>query len=296
MANIDRTPQNADAPDFPKAERAVLVPCVLAWLGASISILLLQKHSGGHALFCPIGAGCDAVLSSKYSAVMGVPLPWFGIAFYLALLAMGLCAYGMRSQRMRVLLLGGMLWLSVMGVSFSAALMFIQFKVLHAFCPLCTASALVVAVLVFATARTEKIAVEVEFTGRAFPALAMGIFALVPAALQTISAISARSEVLAIVDGQKFTRSQMEEEIGVALHPLQRSIHTLEFDWVRGKVDAALLAAETKRSGKDVAASLAAQISAVKSPTEIEIDARLSSKGLARTPENAAISVRFSLP
>lgn len=288
MANTDRNSPRADAPAFPKAERALLAPCVLAWLGASISILLLQKHSGGHALFCPVGAGCDAVLSSKYSAVMGIPLPWFGISFYLMLLAMGLCAYGMRSRQARVRLLGGMLWLSVMGVSFSAALMFIQFKVLHAFCPLCTASAVVVAVLVFAVARAERIAGQVEFTGRAFAAIAMGIFALVPAGLQMASAISAHSEAVAVVDGQTFTRSQMEEELGVALQPLQRSIHEIEFGWVRGKVDGALLAGETARSGRDADASLAAQINAVKPPTESEIDARLSSKGLPRNPENAA--------
>ncbi len=287
MANIDRISPQSDAPAFPKAERVLLAPCVLACLGAWISILLLQKHSGGHALFCPVGAGCDAVLSSKYSAVFGIPLPWFGIAFYFTLLAMGLCAYGVRSNPVRARLLGGMLWLAVMGVSFSAALMFIQFKLLHAFCPLCTASALVVALLVFAAGRAEKIAGKVEFAGRGFSAIALGIFALVPAVLQTASAISTQSEAVAIVDGETFTRTQMEEELGVALQPLQRSIHELEFDWVRGKVDAALLAAETKRSGKDAAASLAAQISAVKPPTESEIDARLSGKGLDHTPENA---------
>ena len=288
MASTDQDFPHASAPAFPSAERALLAPCVLAWVGTSIAILLLQKHSGGHALFCPAGAGCDAVLSSKYSAVMGVPLPWFGIAFYLTLLAMCLCAYGMQSRRARVRLLGAVLWLSVMGASFSAALMFIQFRVLHAFCPLCTASALTVAALVFAAARAERIAAEADFAGRGFAALALGIFALVPAALQTAPAISTHGEVLATVDGRTFTRAQMEEDLGASLQPLQRSMYALESDWVRRKVDGALLAAETKRSGADAAASLAARMSAVKPATDGEIDTRLSSKGLPRNAENVA--------
>ncbi len=285
MSNTDRNSPQAGAPN---AERALLTPCMLAWLGASISILLLQKHSGGHALFCPVGAGCDAVLSSKYAVVGGIPLPWFGIAFYLILLAMFLSAYGAQSRESRVRLLGMGLWLSVMGASFSAALMFIQFRVLHAFCPLCTASALVVAALIFATARAEQIAGEADFAGRGFAAVALGIFALVPAALQTGSAVSTRSDVVAVVDGQTFTRAQMEEDLGASLQTLRSSTYALEFDWVRRKVDAVLLAAETKKTGADSTAKLAARMSEVKPAAQGEIDARLSSKGLPRNAENLA--------
>ena len=285
MSNPDR---NSPQADVPKVERALLTPCVLAWLGASISILLLQKHSGGHALFCPVGAGCDAVLSSKYAVVAGIPLPWFGIAFYLTMLTVFLCAFGVKSRQSRARLLGAGLWLSVMGASFSAGLMFIQFRVLHAFCPLCTASALVVAAIVFATSRAERIAGDADFAGRGFAAMALGIFALVPAVLQTMSAISSHRDVVAVVDGQTFTRAQMEEDLGASLQPLQRSMQSLEFEWVRRKVDESLLAVETKRSGADAAAVLAARVSAVKAATEGEIDARLSSKGLPRNAENVA--------
>ena len=265
---------------------AILAACVLALVGASIAILLLQRHSGGGALFCPVGAGCDAVLSSKYAVVMGVPLPWLGVAFYLALLTLGLCAYGTGSRQMRVRLLGAVLWLSIMGMSFSAVLMFIQFGVLHAFCPLCTASALVVASLVFAAAKAERAAADADFAGRGFAALTLGIFAMLPALLQIMSATSAQGDVLAVVDSQAFTRAQMEEELGASLQPLRRSIYSIESEWVRKKVDEALLAAEGKRPGSDAAASLAARMKTIKPVTDGEIGARLASSGLARNAEN----------
>ena len=292
MANTDRNPSQADVSTIPNAgsgrgiEWALLAPCVLAWLGASISILLLQRHSGGGTLFCPVGAGCDAVLSSKYAVVMGIPLPWLGIGFYLALLLLSLWAYGTVSRPSRARLLGSVLWLSIVGVSFSAVLMFIQFRVLRAFCPLCTASALVVAALAIAVARAERIAANSDFPGKKRAALALGIFAIVPAALQTISATATRSDVLAVVDGQAFTRTQMEEEMGASLQPLQRSIYSIEFEWVKKKVDASLLDREAKRSGTDAGTLLAARLSAVKPAADGEIDARLTAKGLERNAEN----------
>ena len=216
---------------------------------------------------------------------MGIPLPWLGIGFYLTLLLLSLCAYGAVSRQSRARLLGAVLWLSVMGVSFSAVLMFIQFRVLHAFCPLCTASAVVVASLVYAVSRAERIAADADFSGRGNAALALGVFAMIPGALQTISATSTRTDVLASVDGHTFTRAQMEEEMGVSLFPLQRSIYSIEYEWVKKKVDATLLAGESKRTGADAEALLAARVNVVKPAADAEIDARLAAKGLTRNAE-----------
>ena len=280
MANIDRTSSRAD--DRGSSEWPFLLPSVLAWLGVSISILLLQRHAGTPSLFCPVRAGCDSVLSSKYSAVMGIPLPWLGLAFYGVLLALLLAAYGFGRAR----LFGAAVWLAVMGASFSAVLMFVQFAVLRAFCPLCTASAVIVTALIFASAKAEKFAASACFKGRGAAALALAIFALVPAALQLMSGTREPEDVLAVVDGRTFTRAQMEEEIGASLQPLQRSAYSLEFDWVRAKVDGALLAAETAKTRTNAAESLASRVAAVKAASQSEIDARLAATALAGTPES----------
>ena len=294
MANIDRTSLPAGVFAGSEAgvecaiERAILTSCVLAWLGATISTLLLHSDSEVHALLCPVRVGCEAVLSSRYAAMLGIPLPWYGVGFYLSLLVLLLTAYGTASRRSRVRLLGAGLSLSVIGASASAVMMFIQFGVLRAFCPLCTASALVSASLVVASAQAERRAEKADFRGHRAGALALGMFALVSAAPHLVSGTSARSGVLALVDGEAFTRKQMEEEMGASLQTLQRSIYAIEFEWVRRKVEGALLAAEAKKAKTTVPELLAAQMGAVKPGSDMEIDARLASKGLARTPETAA--------
>ncbi len=262
--------------------------CALAWLGLSISILLVQQHAGLPTLFCPVQASCETVLSSKYASVLGVPLPRLGVAIYSLLLALLLAAYGTSRTAARGRCVGGVLWISVMGASASAVLMFIQFGVLHAFCPLCTASAATMISLAVASAMAEGRATDAAFSGRPAAALALAVFTLIPAVAQLLPRAAVKSDVLAVVDGQKFTREQMEEELGASLQPLQQSVYELEFDWVRRKVDGALLAAETARTKTDASAVLAARLAAVKAPAYEAIAARLSSKGLPNTPDNVA--------
>lgn len=238
-------------------ETAILLSIALAFLGATISFLLARIHAGGQTLFCPSGGGCGAVLASKYSTFLGIPLPWMGVASYLGLLGLLLLALGVRIIRLRVASLGVALWLAVAGASFSAVLMFLQFAMLRAFCPLCTASAGVMAALVFTLARADKYATCAEFTGRRASAWTIGCIVLLSVAFEISSVLALRDEVLAIVDGEKFTRTQMEREIGTSLEPRQRSIYQLEFDWIRKKVDESLLANEAKTRGTTVEQLLA---------------------------------------
>ena len=270
------------------AEGAILTCCLLAWLGLSISILLVQQHAGVPTLFCPVHGGCEAVLASKYGKMMGIPLPWLGVGLYALLLALLLSAYGSARSATRVRFLGAVQWISVMGASCSAALMFIQFGILHAFCPLCTASAVTVTVLAFASGMAEARGADPAFRGRRWGALALALFALIPTVIQLLPHPGDAGDMLAEVDGQRFTREQMEDELGVSLQPLQQSVYALEFDWVRRKVDSALLAAATAKTGTNTEAALTAKIGSVTAPSESEIASRLASKGLSDTPENLA--------
>ena len=238
-------------------ETEILLSLALAFLGATISFLLVRIHAGGMTLFCPSGGGCEAVLGSKFSTFLGIPLPWMGVASYLALLGLLLLALGTAVIRLRVASLGLTLWLAVAGASFSAVLMFLQFVTLRSFCPLCTASAGVMAALVFTTARADRFATCAGFTGRRASAWAIGFIVLFSVTFEISSVLTGRDEVLAIVDGQKFTRTQMEREIGTSLEPRQRSVYRLEFDWIRRKVDEALLSNEARARGMTVEQLLA---------------------------------------
>jgi protein-disulfide isomerase/uncharacterized membrane protein len=240
-------------------ETAILLSLALTFLGATISFLLVKIHAGAQTLFCPSSGGCEAVLGSKYSTFAGIPLPWMGVASYLALLGFLLLALGTRIIRVRVASLGITLWLAVAGASFSSVLMFLQFFVLRGFCPLCTVSAGVMALLVFTIARADKNAGYAGFTGRSASAFALGCIVLISVTFEISSVLTAGDEVLAVVDGRKFTRTQMEKEIGESLEARQRSIYQLEFDWIRKKVDESLLSNEAQARGTNVEQLLATQ-------------------------------------
>lgn len=167
----------------------MLAGCLLAWLGVLLCFLLLNGHAA--ALFCPARLGCETVLSSGYGALLGIPLPWVGIAFYAGVLGLLLVTLGTSSPATRLRGLNAALWLSVAAASFSAALMFVQFFVLRAFCPLCTASALCVAGLAGIAWRAGTVAETAHQPGAPSFAIALAGFAVLTGA--TLAAVGVRN-------------------------------------------------------------------------------------------------------
>ena len=111
-----------------------------AWLlivtGVAIHVVLLfLKSAQGDIAGC--GSGCDGVLSSRWSVVAGVPVPWFGIATYVLT--------GVAWHLRKPTLLASCL--SLLG---SAVLWFlaVQVFILHRFCSWCLAAHLVALVTI----------------------------------------------------------------------------------------------------------------------------------------------------
>lgn len=292
MTNNDRNPAPSGGDELPArtgAEWSILTCSALAWIGLSISILLVQQHAGLSTFFCPAHGGCDAVLSSKYGSFFGVPLPWLGVSFYGIVLTLTLCAYGSAKGAARSRIAGAVLWLTVMAASASAVLMFVQFKLLHSFCPLCTASAVTMFCLAAVASAAEGRAADSAFSGRPTAAWALAIFAIIPATMQLLPRGASNTDTVAIVDGVKFTREQMETDLGATLGPLKQSAFELEFEWARKKVDAALLSMAAAKGMNDPQVELAKRLADVKAASEAEITARLSSKGMADSAESRAL-------
>ncbi len=170
-------PEDRPLPRSPQP--LLLTACLLAWLGVLICFLLMGR---GAALFCHARLGCEKVLSSAFAAFLGIPLPWVGGAFYVSLLALLLVALGTAVKTRRLRALNAALWLSVAAASFSAALMWVQFGVLRAFCPLCTASALTVGVLALVLWRLLPLAEEGGDSGSRASALTLAGFAILTSA------------------------------------------------------------------------------------------------------------------
>jgi len=109
---------------------------VLSIVGIADSGYLLQRHARGGSGFCP-AYGCDIVNQGEYAEVKGIPVAAFGIAGYLALLALSVmaAALGGRSVIRTFFILSGV------GVIVSAYLVYLQVAVIKSICFWCVVSA-----------------------------------------------------------------------------------------------------------------------------------------------------------
>lgn len=116
----------------------------LAVAGILISCYLTWTHFMGVAPVCISGSGgCETVQSSRYAAILGVPVAALGVVAYAALLF----SAPLRGE-------GGIylgVLISLVGTLFSAYLTYLELFVIHALCQWCLASAaLMVAALLCA--------------------------------------------------------------------------------------------------------------------------------------------------
>jgi uncharacterized membrane protein len=102
--------------------------------------LTVTKLMGGSAAFCTAGGGCDAVQSSRYAMLLGVPVALWGALAYAAVAA--LAAAGLTATRWP--------WafaIAAGAVGFSAYLTWISATVIRALCGYCLASGAIAVVL-----------------------------------------------------------------------------------------------------------------------------------------------------
>jgi len=118
--------------------KRVLIIAFAAFLGMVDAFYISIKRGQG-PVPCHITHGCEEVLNSRFSEVVGIPISWLGLAFYLGVFS---CAIFEVSGALRTqpLILG------VASVAFliSLVLIGIQALVLHAYCEYCLLSAILV--------------------------------------------------------------------------------------------------------------------------------------------------------
>lgn len=107
-----------------------------AAVGGIVSAYLFVTKAIHATTYCPLGSGCDAVQSSRYAVVFGIPVALLGLTFYAVLLVLGL--RHLRSERRWALAL------PVAGVGAGASIIFtaVQQTAIRATCSLCVLSAL----------------------------------------------------------------------------------------------------------------------------------------------------------
>jgi uncharacterized membrane protein len=100
-------------------------------LGLVVSLYLVLTKALGVTVPCSLTGGCETVLTSKYSSILGVPLAVLGIAFFSGSVFLSLLAnhyFGVRKFLTYYLGLGAL---------FSLAFLFIQFFVIKQICQYC---------------------------------------------------------------------------------------------------------------------------------------------------------------
>lgn len=122
--------------------RPVLI-ALLAFIGMVDALFLSIKRNAG-PIPCHVTRGCTDVLTSKYSEVIGIPLSWFGLAFYVTILSLAVFKIFEDPKHPATLPLTGIFYLSGAGLIVSALLVGVQAFILKAFCEYCLLSAALV--------------------------------------------------------------------------------------------------------------------------------------------------------
>jgi uncharacterized membrane protein len=127
-----------------------MVGAALALAGLLVSLYLwLWKIGALGVLACGDG-GCETVQLSEYAMLFGLPVAFYGVVGYAAMLAV--CLTGLHGRPTeRAWPTAALLALSGGGVAFSAYLTYLEAAVIHAWCRWCIVSAVIVT-LVFGTA------------------------------------------------------------------------------------------------------------------------------------------------
>lgn len=111
---------------------------LLAGAGGVIGAYLTWSHLGGTAPVCVGGSGgCEAVQTSRYSEILGVPVAALGLVAYAGLLLSAVL------EGETAALLG--LFIALVGTLFSAYLTYLEFFVIRAICQWCVANAGIIA-------------------------------------------------------------------------------------------------------------------------------------------------------
>jgi len=119
---------------------------LLALVGFFVALYLWLHQIGvGGELKCGTG-GCDTVQASPWAQQLGIPVAFYGVVGYAAILAVALVGLqpAWLERRGPILLIAA---LATGGVLFSAWLTYLELFVIHAICRWCVTSAVIMAAI-----------------------------------------------------------------------------------------------------------------------------------------------------
>lgn len=131
-------------------KKRALVLMLISFLGLVDTLYLGIKR--GKPVPCTLTSGCEEVLSSRFSAVAGIPISWFGFAFYLTVFSAGVFASLGEDNR----LLNLIFWPALAAFLISLGLVAIQAFVLRAYCQYCLGSAILATLILVVSPKPRR--------------------------------------------------------------------------------------------------------------------------------------------
>lgn len=118
---------------------------LLAALGTADSIYLLVYKYTSNDRMCLGDGGCATVNYSPFSMIYGIPVALLGVLAYLAILTVLALEprWKLADEYGRLAVFG----MGLVGVLFSAYLTYIEAYVIHAYCPFCITSAVLITLI-----------------------------------------------------------------------------------------------------------------------------------------------------
>jgi len=127
----------------------------LAAIGISETVYLIRKRMAQEKPVCIMGEDCSKVLESRYNKVLGINNEFLGLAFYIAIsfftafLVIGIEPMILWEMLVRALI--------AFGVVISIILIYLQWRVIKAWCFWCVMSAVTVFIMGIIVLTTELI-------------------------------------------------------------------------------------------------------------------------------------------
>jgi len=120
---------------------------LLALVGLFVALYLWLHALGvGGAIKCGASGGCETVQTSPWAVFVGLPVAFYGVVGYLAILIVALMALrpaALTQKNWSVTLLG----LATVGVLFTGYLTYLELFVIQAICRWCVGSAVIIAAI-----------------------------------------------------------------------------------------------------------------------------------------------------
>ena len=130
-----------------KINLPIYVMLALTVIGISDAMYVAYGSYSGTQLWCPILDGCNTVVNSPYSRVLGMPMSYFGFIYYLFMFGLAArLAYEPASKSLRF----RMVLYAALGAVSSAYFIYLQLGLIQAICSYCIISAIISFLLLFA--------------------------------------------------------------------------------------------------------------------------------------------------